>query len=333
MTLSGMLGGYGNLSKITPSPLLSTLLKGCLDSHRDYTNGGALHRILSIMFVGISNTANSLYAIQQLVFEGATKVGTLEEFLTCLVCDWGYDMKEPYASDAFEGGVYIGQRSGKYKKWREIALNLPKFGSGQGDVDALGHWVVEQLFAACAFALENPVVKSSLDRIDQAFKTKNWMMCPGAGTFEGYVGMGGGLGASADGRRSGNPIASDFSPAPLPQDLPIARPLVHKLQYTIKSWDNPLINKISNGAEIDFNIDEDFKLEDLVKIIQSYQKNEFPGTVLTFTCASPKTYVSANAFPTKYELLRVRTGGWSEFFITMFDAHRFQNERRQYLIV
>jgi len=158
-------------------------------------------------------------------------------------------------------------------------------------------------------------------------------MCPGSGTFEGYVAMGGGLGASADGRRTGAPIASDFSPAPLPQDLPIVTPLVHKLHYTIRSWEYEAIYKISNGAEIDFNIAEDFKLDDLIQIIEDYKANKFPGSIVTFTCCDSATYAKANEYPTKYELLRVRTGGWTEFFVTMFDAHRLQNARRQYLIV
>ena len=42
----------------------------------------------------------------------------------------------------------------------------------------------------------------------------------GSGTFEGYVGWGAGCGASADGRRSGSPIASDLSAAPTPLDKP-----------------------------------------------------------------------------------------------------------------
>ena len=46
------------------------------------------------------------------------------------------------------------------------------------------------------------------------------LMPTGSGTFEGYVGWGAGCGASADGRRSGSPIASDLSAAPTPLDKP-----------------------------------------------------------------------------------------------------------------
>lgn len=152
-------------------------------------------------------------------------------------------MKEPFASKMFEGPGFVAQRSGQYKKLREIALNLPKFGSGNYDVDQLAHWVVDQAFLATNFATNNEIVQSLLNSIDEKFKTKNWMVCVGAGTFEGYVPMGLGLGASADGRRSGMPVASDFSASPLPQDLPIRQPLCHQLKYTITSWDYEKINR------------------------------------------------------------------------------------------
>ena len=37
----GILGAYGNPWKICPSPLMSCLLEGCLDSGKDMTNGGS----------------------------------------------------------------------------------------------------------------------------------------------------------------------------------------------------------------------------------------------------------------------------------------------------
>ena len=46
------------------------------------------------------------------------------------------------------------------------------------------------------------------------------MLPTGSGTFEGYVGWGGGCAASADGRRACSPIASDFGAAPTPLDKP-----------------------------------------------------------------------------------------------------------------
>ena len=49
----------------------------------------------------------------------------------------------------------------------------------------------------------------------------NILLPAGSGTFEGYVGWGQGLAASADGRRASSPIASDCSAAPTPTDKPV----------------------------------------------------------------------------------------------------------------
>lgn len=42
------------------------------------------------------------------------------------------------------------------------------------------------------------------------------------------------------------------------------------------------------------------------------------SNLLTITCADPETFAGATADPEKYDLLRVRMGGWSEFFVAMF---------------
>ena len=48
------------------------------------------------------------------------------------------------------------------------------------------------------------------------------------------------------------------------------------------------------------------------------------------TCANPETYEAATRDPEKYDLLRARMGGWSEFFVTMFPARQAQHQRRPF---
>ena len=48
------------------------------------------------------------------------------------------------------------------------------------------------------------------------------------------------------------------------------------------------------------------------------------------TCSDPETFSNAQKNPEKYDLIRVRTGGWGEFFITFFTAHQKHMERRLY---
>ena len=46
------------------------------------------------------------------------------------------------------------------------------------------------------------------------------------------------------------------------------------------------------------------------------------ANVLTITCANNDTYEKAVSDPEKYDLVRNRMGGWSEFFVTMFPDHQ-----------
>ena len=48
------------------------------------------------------------------------------------------------------------------------------------------------------------------------------------------------------------------------------------------------------------------------------------------TCADPETFANAQRSPEQYDLIRVRTGGWSEFYIAFFTAHQKHQERRMY---
>ena len=48
------------------------------------------------------------------------------------------------------------------------------------------------------------------------------------------------------------------------------------------------------------------------------------------TCANPDTFSKAQRNPEQYDLIRVRTGGWSEFYIAFFTAHQKHQERRIY---
>ena len=50
----------------------------------------------------------------------------------------------------------------------------------------------------------------------------------------------------------------------------------------------------------------------------------------TVTCANPATFSNAQSSPEKYDLIRVRTGGWSEFYVAFFTAHQKHQERRVY---
>ena len=328
---SMMLGAYGNLAGICPSPLLSAAIEGCADSGRDLTDGGALYHIMAPLCIGASNTIDSLYAIKKLVYDPATAVTTLPELLDCLINDWGCSMIEPYQSELL-GPADAMERGRRYQQLRDVALALPKWGSGDPDVDAVGSWMMENMVDLCVSVIRNPrpALQKQLDRIKAAYGDFEFVITPGVGTFEGYVGDGLACGASADGRRNGMPIASDLSPAPAPQDLPAA-PAFRNIYQSLKSWQIGAIdNGLSNASPVDMNIAEDFPLEDLKQFVKAYARGETGSNLITLTCADPATYQAAAGDPERYNLVRVRMGGWTEFYSAMFPAHQEQHKRRQY---
>ncbi|KAF4464549.1 formate c-acetyltransferase [Fusarium albosuccineum] len=325
-----MLENYGNLADICPSPLLSVLIDGCVEKGIDLTNGGARFHIMAPLCIGVSNTIDSLFAIQKLVYDADTAMTTLPELVDCLINDWGFNMIEPF-QDRHLGAASAAQYGVRYQQLRAIALALPKWGSGDKEVNHLGDRLIEHLVKLCVDKIKSPALKPQLDRIAKAYgKELKFIITPGIGTFEGYVGDGAGCGASADGRHNGMPIASDLSPTPAAQDLP-ANSAFRNIYQAMKSYESEAVTcGLSNASPADMNIDEAFPLEDLKKFVKQYAQGSVGGNLITLTCANVKTYQEAVKDPEKYNLLRVRMGGWTEFYATMFPEHQEQHRRRQY---
>ncbi|XP_078605759.1 uncharacterized protein LOC144878719 [Branchiostoma floridae x Branchiostoma japonicum] len=348
LLVSFLVGGYGNIWKVCPSPLLSVMMKGCIEAGRDHSNGGTKYHDLGFMFVGAANAIDSLYAIKKLVYDPLTALTTLPHLLTCLKCDWGYDMKE-YIFDARGGSARKEAKAAAFKHLREVATSFPKFGHGENEeLKELATWMFENVLKILRETFDNakPGVKEIFERLEKEYyipgipgdpdnpdRPFGFVVLPGIGTFEAYVGYGLNSAASADGRRSGQPIASDLSPAPVPQDLP-ANPDSCDIYKALKCWDIERINLgLSCGSEVDLMIREDFPLDKLTEFLRRYADLDGPigSNVITVTCANPETLEKASKVTDAYELVRVRQGGWTEFFITLFPEHQGQLRRRMYV--
>jgi pyruvate-formate lyase len=153
---------------------------------------------------------------------------------------------------------------------------------------------------------------------------------PGVGTFEDNVGLGAGMGASTDGRLASEAIADDFCASPSPADQPpMTKPF--EIYTSLKDWNmDSICIGISNAAPVDLNIREKFKESDLQKVIKAFADGKIGSNMLTITTANPETYEQAVAYPEKYDLVRVRQGGWSEFYMAMFPEHQNYILRRPY---
>ncbi|XP_066285311.1 (2S)-3-sulfopropanediol dehydratase-like [Branchiostoma lanceolatum] len=339
LLVSFLAGGYGNIVKVCPSPLLSVMMRGCIEAGRDHSGGGTEYHDLGFMFVGGSNAIDSLYAIKKLVYDPLTALTTLPDLLTCLKCDWGYNMKE-FLIDVRAGTGRGEAQASFFKHLRDAAMSLPKFGHGEdAELKELASWMFENVFKILRETFENaPIgVKEIFERLEKEFSLPDrpfgFVALTGIGTFEAYVGYGLNNGASADGRRSGQPIASDLSPAPVPQDLP-ASPDSCNIYKALECWNLDVINiGMSCGSEVDLMIREDFPLDKLADFLRHYSDLDVPigSNVIAITCANPETLEKASKKTDPYELVRVRQGGWTEFFITLFPVHQGQQRRRMYV--
>lgn len=345
---TSVLDNYGALWSYCPSPLLSTVIDGCVETGRDLSNGGARYHLIAPMYLAMATTIDSLYAIKTLVFDPETAVTTLPELVEALQEDWGFGMEEPFQNQ-LAGTLRSGERAKRFKQLRDSALKLPKFGMGNPEVDALGGWLVQSIVdvARQTLASPPPVLAKTLQGLEKKYSVRGspWKLHlqVGVGTFEAYVGNALGSGASPCGRRNAQPFPSDFSPTPVPQDLPpipqaplAAHPVpgTNRPIYTaMESWNQEAINVgLSNAAPVDLNIREDFPQEDLVEFIRQYAAGTVGSNLITLTCADPDTYEVAATQPERYELVRVRTGGWTEFFSAMFPAHHAQHLRRPWFV-
>lgn len=228
-TLHFVLGNYGNLWSVCPSPLLSSMLKGCRETKRDLTNAGAQYKLIALMHIGFANVVDSLYTIKKLCFDQATGLLSLADMVTCLKCDWGYEMKEPF-HDVVAGNIRSMEAADFYEKLRSTCLSFPKFGTVEGaansEIQEIAKWLATLVSTTMVKVMREAPTGSPMRKLLDDYKDKyslpdapfELMVTPGSGTFEGYVGLAVGTGASADGRRNHAPMATDMSAAPTPSD-------------------------------------------------------------------------------------------------------------------
>jgi pyruvate-formate lyase/deferrochelatase/peroxidase EfeB len=339
---NGIFTRYGRLWNICPSPLLSSMMQGCLESGRDLTDGGARYRIISPILGGITCAVDSLWTINKLVFDPATAVAGLAELRDCLMCDWGHDMIAPVMS-LQAGEERMALRARRFKDLRKVTLNMPRFGSGHADVDEFAGVVASQMRTICERILRDPAgevsakfkqkLDSLQDRYGRAERPFEFLFMPAFGTFEDYLGVGRGVAASADGRRKGSTLSSNFSPLPSPMDLPPdARP--RNVFTALKGWNGETFAEaLKSVAPVDIDIPEDFPISDLEEVIRQFKDKKLGSNMLSISCADKETIARAQKYPEGYDLLRLRMGGWSEFFITMYTEHQEQHKRRPLFVV
>ncbi|MBI4553195.1 MAG: hypothetical protein HY710_13115 [Candidatus Latescibacteria bacterium] len=270
---------------IAPVPLLSALIDGAIHSRRDMTAGGAKFRTYGMLAESAAHTIDSLTAIKTVIFE--QQKASMPE-----LCD---------ALDAnFEGYIPL----------RNQLLAAPKYGNDDDRADAVGQAVIE------AFV-------TTVGRHAEAHRTVIQFPC-GVGTFSWYIGIGEGLGASPDGRPSGDPVSSNFSPA-LGRDL-------EGIPGAILSYARMPHRSLSAGGPLDLRlarrlVEGEEGTARMAALIRSFV--ETGGAMMTLTVADTEELRAAQREPDKYRSLRVRMGGWCAYFTMLSHEQQEHHIRRQ----
>lgn len=148
-----------------PTPLLSSVVKGCMEKGLDVAKGGAVYNSSGMQFVQVANLIDSLQALKEMVFSGK-----------------------------IEGGVFLRQLR---ENWWDEGLRgkvrglSKKYGNDIEEVDTLANkWIA--LFGK---------------ELEQYRNARDGRFHVGLYTVSSHVPMGENVGATCDGRRSGEPLA------------------------------------------------------------------------------------------------------------------------------
>lgn len=155
-----------------PAPFLSILIDDCIETGRDYNNGGARYNSSYIQGVGMGSITDALAALKLHVFE--KKTVTMTQFLDILATD------------------FMG-----YEDFRSILRDqTPKWGNDDDYADDIARDVFEAYFQAID---GRPNAKGGHFRINLLPTT-----C--------HVYFGSVIGAMPDGRKAGQPLSEGISP-------------------------------------------------------------------------------------------------------------------------
>jgi len=255
-----------------PSPLLSSTIEGCLESGKDVTRNGARYNNNPIGCQALATVTNSLAAIRWAVFE--EKLLTMEELVTHL-------------NNNFKGA----------DKLKELLRNkAPKYGNSDERTDELAIWIEKTL---CDIVRKYPARGG-------AGIYRTYFVSSGLNILEGKM-----LGATPDGRLSGEAVSNGISPANGTEK----NGLTMTLQSVAFATKDALLTA---GASMNIRIspsllETDDGVDKLTSITEAYL--ELGGRELQINPISSETLRDAQAHPEKYPDLSVKVTGYSARFI------------------
>jgi formate C-acetyltransferase len=258
-------------ARYLPAPFLSLLIDDCIENGRDYHAGGARYNNSYVQGVGIGSVTDSLTALKYQVYDR-------RRITLC-------KMRAALRND-FKG----------FDRLRDRLLHeTPKYGNDDDYADKVLTDVFEVFFAAVD---GRPNTKGGHHRINLLPTTV-------------HVYFGCMVGATPDGRKSGEPLSEGISPV---QGMDRHGPTA-----VVKSCAK--IDHIRTGGTLlnqKFTpqlLSDERSRDKLAALIRAYFKMN--GHHVQFNVVTAATLIDARKHPEKYRDLIVRVAGYSDYFVNL----------------
>lgn len=265
---------------ILPSPFLSSVIDSCMEKGMDVTAGGADYNLSGIQMIQVANLADSLAAVKELVFDQKRVSG--EELLHALKDN--FQQEEPL---------------------RVMLLNrAPKYGNDVRWVDEIGaKWA--RIFR---------------EHLEQYTNYRGGPYHTGMYTVSAHVPMGENVGATPDGRKSGQPLADGGMSPVYGRD--VSGPTA-----VLKSVSRLPSELASNGGLLNMKfLPEFFKTETGIDkfalFLRTFVDLKIPH--IQFNVLRREDLLAAKEHPENYRSLTVRVAGYTAYFTELADE--LQNE-------
>ncbi len=179
-----------------------------------------------------------------------------------------------------------------YERIQSYLLNLPKYGTDNAEVDRM----------------VNRVLLTFTDIIKSHRNQYGGHCRPIILGFVWVVAYGQQVGATADGRKSGSPLAHGLSPQ--------SGSAIKGITAAINSATSLSLDEVGGGGAMMWDMDPSWATHDVVKpILKTFIKNGghiFQGNVVPI-----EKLIEAQNNPTAHRDIMVRVGGYSAIFVTL----------------
>lgn len=275
-----------------PTPYVSLLVKGCAESGKDITRGGAEIRFVTMEGVTFGTMVDSLLAIKYLVYD--KKMCTMAELVEALRANWeGYEVLQAAATN-----------------------RAPKYGRDDDEADELGRKVME-FWTEEIWQYKTPVSDATY---------RGGMLSWNYWAADGII-----VAATANGRKRGQYLSNAICPsAGADTNGPTAN--INSVGKVMggKSTEGDFqdyINYLPNGASHTITLNpaivaNEENKEKFQALLRGYIENG--GTALQINILDPDMLRDAQKHPGEYKNLLVRITGYNAYFTTI--GREMQNE-------